>query len=186
MGSPVLFSSGVESVMGVFYSTLGLCFGLVLETEMIMEMLSFCWAGCAESQSIFCTSHHPTSQGEHKEPGEGTAGAADHDWSETVQTSWCHAEHIKLGGEEEREIICVPSHRCMWWSSILGMEWLNTFLPLETGGGIPCFSLPMYVTFALPVQLSLAQPSSFPSFTLLILSPKPVGQSVHTAGLCGV
>lgn len=35
--------------------------------------------------------------------------------TEIFQTTWCHAEHIKLGEEEEeREIIQVPSHHCMW------------------------------------------------------------------------
>lgn len=53
-------------VDNLFYKTLVLCSGLVLEIGMIIELL-LCWAGHAESQGLFCTSCHPSSQRVHKE-----------------------------------------------------------------------------------------------------------------------
>jgi len=41
--------------------------------------------------------------------------------------------------------------------------------------GSTCFALLAPATFALPVILSLSEPTSFLTFTLLILSPIPLG-----------
>ena len=42
---------------------------------------------------------------------------------------------------------------------------------------MPCFALLACAAFALPIKLSLSQPTSFLTFTFLILSPIPLGQS---------
>jgi len=42
---------------------------------------------------------------------------------------------------------------------------------------IPCLALLAHAAFALPIKLSLLRPTSFLTFTLLILSPIPPGES---------
>jgi len=46
---------------------------------------------------------------------------------------------------------------------------------------IPSFALLVFMTFALPIELSLSQPMSFLTFTFLILSPVPLGESERAA-----
>ena len=48
-------------------------------------------------------------------------------------------------------------------------------LPVGSGELIPCFDLLVHAASALPVKLALSQPTSFLTFTLLILSSIPVG-----------
>ena len=66
------------------------------------------------------------------------------------------------------------SHRDAWWSPALlkmaghlpadGKQWMNSLFRFACS----CES------FALPIKLSLCQPTSFLTFTLLILSPVPL------------
>jgi len=58
--------------------------------------------------------------------------------------------------------------------ALLPWRWLNTRLPMGSGEWIPFFALLAHAAFALPVQLPLSQPTSFLTFTRLILSPIPL------------
>jgi len=55
--------------------------------------------------------------------------------------------------------------------ALLSWGWLNTCLPTRSSEWIPCFALLACAAFALPIKLSLSQPSNFHTLTLLILSP---------------
>lgn len=48
---------------------------------------------------------------------------------------------------------------------------LNTYLPVGNGEWKPCFAFLGYTAFAFLIKLSLSQPMSFLTFSLLILSP---------------
>ena len=67
-----------------------------------------------------------------------------------------------------------PSHRYAWWSP----AFLEVAEHLPANGkrrmnSLFCFALLVRVAFALPIKLSLSQPTSFLTFTLPILSPIP-------------
>jgi len=57
--------------------------------------------------------------------------------------------------------------------ALLYWRWLNTCLPMGSSERIPSFALLAPAAFALPVKLTLSQPTSLLTFTLLILSPIP-------------
>jgi len=59
--------------------------------------------------------------------------------------------------------------------TLLSQRWLNTSLPKGSREGFPSFAPLAHMAFALPVKLSLSQPTSFLTFTLLIHSPIPRG-----------
>jgi len=48
---------------------------------------------------------------------------------------------------------------------------------------IPWFASLACAAFALPVKQSLSQPTTFPTFTLLILSPIPLGEGSEQAAV---
>ena len=62
--------------------------------------------------------------------------------------------------------------------ALLSWRWLNTCLPMGSAELIPWFTLLACVAFALPIKLSLSQPTSLLPFTLLILSPIPLWEGV--------
>ena len=66
-------------------------------------------------------------------------------------------------------------------AALLSWRWLNTCLPIGSGESIPYFALLTCAAFALLIKLSLSQPTSFFTFTLLILSPIPPGGSEQAA-----
>jgi len=66
--------------------------------------------------------------------------------------------------------------------ALLSWRWLNTCLPMGSSELIPCFSLLLCVAFALPINLSLSQPTSFLTFTLSIFSFIPLQGSEQPAG----
>jgi len=54
----------------------------------------------------------------------------------------------------------------------LSRKWMNTCLMVMGSSElIPSFALLVHMAFALPIKLSLSQPTSFLSFTLLIVFP---------------
>jgi len=58
----VLVLTGAELVFFIVAS-MGLCFGLVMKTVLIIYgYLGYCWSVLIQSQSLFCFSHHPTSE----------------------------------------------------------------------------------------------------------------------------
>ena len=134
-----------------------------------------------QSQGLFCFSHHPTRE----EAGGAQGVGRGHSWDSwpqltkgIFQTMWRHAQHIKLGEEEGRGgtfrvmVFVFPSNRYVWWS-LASWRWLNTCLPMGSSEWIPYFALLACTAFALPIKLFLSQPTSFLTFTLLILSPIP-------------
>ena len=77
-------------------------------------------------------------------------------------------------------VFVFPSNRYTWWS-LLWWRWLNTCLPMGSSELIPCSALLVGAAFASPIKLSLSQPTSFHTFTLLILFPIPPGRSERAA-----
>jgi len=49
--------------------------------------------------------------------------------------------------------------------ALLSWRWLNTCLPTGSDEGIPCFALLACAAFALSIQLSSSQSTSFLTFT---------------------
>ena len=169
---------------------MGLCFGFVLRTVLITQgCFCYCWAVLTQSQGLFCSSHHPTSEWAGGAQGVGRGHSRD-SWPQLTKgishTIWRHAQHIKLGEEEGRR-----AHLERWRLSsqvtvtrdgaLLSWRWLNSCLTMGSGEWIPCFALLVCAAFALPVKLSLSQPTNFLTFTLLILSPIPLGASEQAA-----
>jgi len=68
--------------------------------------------------------------------------------------------------------------------ALLSWGWLNTYLPMGSGEGVPRFALLASMAFALSIKLSLFQPTSFLTFILVILSPIPAVRGVSEQ-LCG-
>ena len=60
--------------------------------------------------------------------------------------------------------------------ALLSWRWLNTCLLMGSSEWIPCFALLAHAAFAFLTKLSLSQPTSFLTFTLLNLSPIPTGE----------
>jgi len=60
--------------------------------------------------------------------------------------------------------------------ALLSWRWLNTCLPMGSSEHIPHFALLACVALAFHIKLSLSQPTSFLTFTLLIRSPIPPGR----------
>ena len=92
----------------------------------------------------------------------------------------------KVGGrrkkKEEGDIWSLSSQVIiMHDGALLSWGWLNTCLPMGGGELILCFAWLVCSAFAFPVKLSLPQPTSFPAFTLLILSLIPLVGSEQTA-----
>ena len=144
---------------------------------------SYCWAVLTQSQGLFCSSHHPTSE-EAGGAQEVWRGHSRDSWPQLTKgifhTIWHHAQHIKLGEEEGR------GGRSEWWrlssqvtvthdGALLSWRWLNACLPMGSGEWIPRFALLVHAAFALPVKLSFSQPMSSLTFTLPILSPSRCG-----------
>ena len=188
----VLVLAGTELIFFIV-ANMGLCFGFVLKTVLIIqECFSYCWAVLTQSQGLCCFSHHPTSE----EAGGAQEAGRGHSWDSWPQltkgifhTIWHHAQHIKLGKEEGR------GGHLEWWrlssqvtvmcdGALLSRRWLNTCLPMGSGEWIPCFALLACAAFALPIKLSLSQPTSFLTCTLPILSPIPLRGSERAAAWC--
>ena len=71
-------------------------------------------------------------------------------------------------------------HCYMWWA-LLSWKYLNTCLLMGSSRWITCFPLLVLAAFALLRKLSLPQPMSSHTFTFLILSPIPSGESEQAA-----
>ena len=124
---------------------------------------------------------HPTPPasrlGLHKKLGVDAAGTADPNWPKGYSIL-CDVI-LKHGGRRKKGV-CSE-----WWhlssqvtitrdGALLSWRWLNTCLPMGSAERIPCFALLACMAFTLPIKLSLSQPTSFFTFTLLILSPIPL------------
>ena len=115
-------------------------------------------------------------------PGAQEVGRG-HGWDSWPQLTqgifhavWCHARHVKLEEEERRggrlEWRHLPSQVTVTCNgALLPWSWLNTCLPMGSREWIPSFALPAHMAFALPIKLSLCQPTSFLTITPLISSP---------------
>jgi len=68
--------------------------------------------------------------------------------------------------------------------ALLSWRWLNRCLQCEAGNEFLVLLLLARTTFALPVKLSLSQPTSFLTFTLLIPSLIPPGVNEQVAVWC--
>jgi len=68
-----------------------------------------------------------------------------------------------------------PNNRYAWWSPAFPEMALNPCLLMGSSEFIPYFTLLAHAAFALPIKLSLSQPTSLLTFTLLILPPSPTG-----------
>lgn len=83
---------------------------------------------------------------------------------------------VKAGGRRRKEgtfrvgTFVFPRHRHTWWAP-LSWRQLNTCLTMGNTQLIPCSALLEGAAFDLPIKLCFSQPTSFPSFTLLISSP---------------
>ena len=64
--------------------------------------------------------------------------------------------------------------------ALLSWRWLSACLPMGSSEWIPCFALLACAASALRIKLSLSQPTSFLTFTLLALSPIPLGGTEQT------
>jgi len=68
--------------------------------------------------------------------------------------------------------------------ALLSWRWLNTCLPMGSSERIPHLALLARAAFAFPIKLSLSQPTSFLTCTLLILPPIPPRGSEQAAVWC--
>ena len=149
-----------------------------------------CWALLTQCQGLSCFSHHPTRLGVHKKLGGDTARTADPNWPKGYSMPYgVMLSNINLGEEEGRggclESWCLSSQVTITHDgALLSWRWLNTCLPTGSSEWIPCFALLVRTAFALPIKLSLSQPMSFLTFTLLILSPIPLGEREGVAVWC--
>lgn len=64
-------------------------------------------------------------------------------------------------------------------------RWLNICASMGSGEWIPDFALLMWVSFALPVKLSMSQPTNFLTFAFQILFSIPPGESEKAAVVFG-
>ena len=159
---------------------MGLCSGFVLKTVLLTQgYFSDCWSALTQSQGLFCFSPHQQIGQSAQEPGEGTRLGS---WPQLTKgifhATWRHAQHIKLGeggngGERLKWQHLSSQVTIMCDGALLSWRWLNSCLPMGSGEWIPYFALLAHAGFTLPVTLSLSQPTSFLTFTLLILSPVP-------------
>ena len=142
----MLVLSGTELIF-FLVASMGLCFGFVLKTVFIIQgCFSYCWAVLTQSQGLFCSSPHPTSEeaGGAQEVGRGHSRDS---WPQLTKgifhTVWRHAQHIKLGEEEGRRV------HSEWWhlfsqvtvkrdGALLPRRRLNTCLPMGNSEWIPC------------------------------------------------
>ena len=76
-----------------------------------------------------------------------------------------------------------PIHRYTWWSPAF-LEMAEHLPANGSSEWIPCFVLLACTAFALPIKLSLTQPTCFLTFTLPILSLIPPGAGERAAGWC--
>lgn len=97
--------------------------------------------------------------------GVDTARTTDLKRSKRSHSICCHAQDIKAGGRK-RKGGHVPSCGVLsfWVTStcdgtLLYWEWLNIWLPTESGELTPCFALLMWAAFAFPLKFSLSQPT---------------------------
>ena len=167
----------VLAALGLIFfpaARMGLCFGFVLETALIPEgWFRYCGAVLTQSQGLSCSSPHPTRSWEGTQPGQLTPtdprGVPAHMAS-------CSAH--RAGGEggrggcwERWRLSSQVTVRCD--GARLCWGWLSTCLPLARAEWIPWVALPACTALALPIKLSLSQPTSFLTFTLPISSPVP-------------
>jgi len=82
-------------------------------------------------------------------------------------------------GEDEGVGKCLE-----WWhlhsqvtvtrdGAVFSRRWRNSCLQMGSSKGVSYFALLVHVVFALPIQLSSSQPTSFLTFTIPILSAIP-------------
>lgn len=153
-------------------------FGFVLETLLVTVEILFLLlllSSAYTSQGLFCFSHHPTREGAggaRVVRREGTFGTADPNWPKGYPTSHDIILSILRGGEkggEQFEWRCLSSQVTITQDEAQRpWGWLNTCLSLANGEVIPWFALLACAASALPIELSLSQPMSFLTFTLLI------------------
>lgn len=123
-----------------------------------------------------------------KELRRDRAGTADPDCPRGYPTSYGitpSTEHwgTRRKGGTFKVLVFVLSSKVWWSPAILG--WLNTCLPKGIDEWILQFALLVYDAFALPVKLSLSQPTIFLTFSLLTLFPIPLGKTEWVdVGLC--
>lgn len=152
-------------------ASMGLCFGSVLGTVLITAgCFSDCWAGLTE-QGPSCSLPHPTREWAGRSMYTRSMGTHSRDsWPQptqgTSQTMWCHA------GEEE------GSGGCSEWWHLPSKSPLGVMEPCCPGMAdhLPVlavneFLVLLCLAFALPVQLSVSQLTSFLNFSLPILPP---------------
>ena len=148
---------------------MGLCFGFVLETVLIIQRcFCCCWAVLKQTQGLFSFSYCPASE-ESGGAQEAGRGHSQDSWpkqaKEIFHTIWCHAEQ-KTGGAGPG----VHAH-CSGTGWALVSRWRATALYIM----FCIFFYHYYYYFPFlfcPIKVSLSQPPSFTIFP--ILSPTPL------------
>ena len=95
----VLVLAGVELIF-LIVASMGWCFGVVLETLITQRCFPYCWAVLTQSQGLFCSSSHPTSEGAGGAQ-KGGRGHSQDSWPR-LTTGISHtirhrARHVKWG-----------------------------------------------------------------------------------------
>lgn len=150
---------------------MGLCFGFVLETVLVIQgYFSF-----AQSQGPSCSSPHPNSQGlgGQKRLGRDKAGTSDPHWAKGYPSPCgiiiSSPHHMKLGEKEQGRIrvMAFVSLSHSWWSpALLGMA---EHLPMGSGEQfLFCFSLECSFWFNFCLYLN---PWVYAIFTLWFSPP---------------
>ena len=174
-------------------ASVGLCFRFVLKTVLVTQgCFNYCQVVLTQGQGLFCFSPRSTSEwaGGAQEAGRGHGQDS---WPKLTtgisQTIWHHAQHIKPE-EGGGRVGCLEGWRLpsqgtiMHDGALLSWTWLNTCLLMGSNEWIPCFALLACMAFALAIKLSLSQPTSFLTYTLLILSLIPLWGSQSVAVWC--
>lgn len=127
----------------------------------------------AKVLSVSPTAMLARSLGVHKELRGKTAITTESKQPKRYPITQCHAYFVKLGEAGKGRLsewgLCLPEKLCD--EALFSWRWLNICLPMGSREWIPCFVLFACTAFALPIKMSLSQPTSFLIFTLPVLFP---------------
>jgi len=165
---------------------MGLCFRFVITTVLITQgYFSYCWTVLTQCQGLFCSSHRPTSEqaGGAQEAGRGHSWDSWPSWlkgylipSDITLSNKNRGGRRRKGRTFEVMVFCLPKQSLHVMEPCFPGDGWTPACRWEAVNEFPILLCLVLAAFALPVKLSLTQRTSFLTFTLLILSPIPLGR----------